>query len=365
MKKGNVCFALCTLGLLGLLGTTSACGQDEGDNGGKGGGATGGTGFVGSKPTAVTGKLDKASATKNKDEFQKSAMQGNPVFQDNASLTTSGLKSGTSIALFSGARLVPLASTAPLTGTSSGTDTLKACSQSEGDAADADADGWAASLKMVYDCDLSSLGTSSPQTGAKLTSKEQPTFSFKLKGGTTVKDADDSKAFPNAGFSFSYDDFRMSISGLGGVAASGGTSDAATTAASATSFDVALNGSVVVTGDAKELKGQTALQTSLKVGDAELSRVSQWFDSTSKPDNTSDPTKSGSVSFSGFLQLFDDKGAETTLKVSTSGLTYAKSCGTEFGGYKAGTITYEAASGKVEYVFADCKGTLKFNGAAL
>lgn len=365
MKQGNICFSLCALGFLGLLGTTSACGQDEGDNGGKGGGATGGTGLVGSKPTTVTGTLDKASATKNKDEFQKSAMQGNPVFQDNASLTTSGLKSGTSITLLGGMSLGPWAATAPLTGTSSGTDSLKACSQSEGDAADADADGWAASVKMIYDCELSSLGTPSAETDTKLTSKEQPTFSFKLKGGTTVTDADDTKAFPKAGFSFSYDDFRMSLSGLGGVTPTGSGSDAATTAASTTSFDVALNGSVVVTGGAQELKGQTALQTSLKVGDAEMSRISQWFDSTSKPDSASDPTKSGSVSFSGFLQMFDDKGVETTLKVSTSGLTYAKSCGTEFGGYKAGTITYEAASGKVEYVFADCKGTLKFNGATL
>jgi hypothetical protein len=61
----------------------------------------------------------------------------------------------------------------------------------------------------------------------------------------------------------------------------------------------------------------------------------------------------------------DATGKETVLKVSTQGLTYAKACGSASGGYKEGTIAYEAASGKVDYVFANCVGTLKFGTESL
>lgn len=370
--SGRSCRLLCVAGLLGLLASLTGCGQDEGGDGGKGNNGTSGGLLVGPKPTAAKGSLDKTSAMKNKNEFEKAAQQGNPMFLDAGSLTSSGLQSGTNMALAESAgNLTLLASTVPLagTGTARSATQLKECTKTEGNPADADKDGWAASIKVTYDCDLSSLGSlggAEDDEESDLTSPQATSFSFKLQGGTSVKDADDAKAFPKAGFSFAYDNFRMTLSGLGGAMGNDtSTGGAAAGAAAAAGFNIALNGSINVTGDAKELKGVSEFQTSMTAGDKEASRVTQWLSSVSKPDDSADPTKSGSVSFSGFVQFLDDKGAETTLKVSTSGLTYAKSCGTDNGGYKSGTIVYEAASGKVEYVFAECKGTLKFNGEAL
>jgi hypothetical protein len=230
--------------------------------------------------------------------------------------------------------------------------------------------------KTTFDCDLSGMldalikDASSGGSGAgSATDGTGGTLTWKISGGFTVADQDDTKKYPLAGFSFSYDDYRMILSGLPASSAVGGTGAASPSGTAATDgasvgFELAINGHMKVNVEGGVFKGEHKFKTAVASGE-ESTKVVQWLDSTAKPDDAAAPLKGGAVSFSGYIQSLDKEGNETNIKVSTKDLIYREACGKEFGGYESGTITYEAAEGKLEYVFSACKGTLKLDGKAL
>jgi hypothetical protein len=324
-----------------------------------------------SRPTAPKGTLDKSAASARKQDFQKVATQGNPALQDATSLQSSGLAASSAGAgalggTSAGAQWVRLlAETSAL---NADADPYKDCMKTSGESEDADKDGWSKNLTTTYACDFSEGSEADAGTTAS-TNTAEALGAFKLSGSMAMIDADDTKPYPQAGVSFSWNTLRFALGGLKVDAASAGAgadADTGTGAGSGAtlSIDITVDGSVKITGDARELKGASNFKTSIKAGDKEA-RTVQWIDSVAKPTDPTSPEKGGTVSFSGFLQVVDVQGQESALKVSTSGLTYDASCPKSLGGYKSGTITYEAASGKAQYVFAECEGTLKFDGQAL
>lgn len=342
--------ALVAFGLL-AASSLGACSQDEGDAKKDAGGpdAT----FTEQKPTKTSGKIDKTTVSKDKASYQRSARQGNPAYQDQASLSQSATSSGpTTLSL-----LLDDADT-------DGADTpapsnFGDCAKTTGEAKDADGDKWPKGTKTVLDCDLSKIFSSLGKAGTmKLDgplgdgtfaqAAAGADFQWKITGGFSASDANDAKKFPKAGFTFSYDDFRTTMSGTG----KGGKS---------ASMEMAMGGGMTVTGDENGLKGSFKLKTVIQ-SEGKTVKALQWIDSESKPDSAGDIEASGTASFSGWMSIDQGDGKVTNIKVSTKDLAYDKTCAKTQGGWKSGTIVYEAGEGKAEYTFDNCQATLKVNG---
>ena len=361
------------LGLVGLLGLLG-CGAKETKTEGAGrviafpGGGTsdGGAGATGAgvsaeKPSATSGTITQANAATVKKSVEGLLEASNPfklkaedVFS--GSPGTAPLSTSTPSSTSASPTATSLTSTPSLfamlsDGLDLGAPSAPTCATMSGDSTDADSDGWLKNAVLTYNC--ANLSATSASTKDK--DGDKSNLTFKITGSFEIADDDDSKKFPDAGFSVTYNNFAFDISGSASTGSAGTGTDSGTTPVS---VKTTLNGGqkVAVLDGAitMDFSMKSTFETAGKWGS-----VGQWFNSKLTPTDKTKPTEGGALELSGFFSATDasDGSNNYILKFASQNLKY----GCTNGKYKSGTVTVEAGSGEIVFTYADCNVTTKFN----
>ncbi len=195
---------------------------------------------------------------------------------------------------------------------------------------DADADGIPATQTATFtDCVSSSREEDSDRSSG----------SFKINGSYTIKDEDDTKAFPAAGMSGSITGFKFEYTSSRGSSFSfseDGTFSLALTATTATLADA-------ITATITGTDGTTTVNTS----------IGYFINATATATRAGDIAKAGTMTFKSFLK-YKDAQNDFTLELDATGVTYDKTaCTSTY--FKDGTITIkDGGTNTITFVYTNC-----------